>query len=230
MTRISTPRLIPPLAAAVLVAIGCDSTGPTPRHRVELRLAAAMVPSALSVAAGQLQLTSFRIVAGEAALGSRDEFGCIDCQGSTSEQERAPRIVDVPLRGGAVTLETGEVAAGSYPEAEISVVAPTAATLVGVSGWPAGATIEVAGSFAGAAFRLTLAIEGTFREQLVPPVEVPGGASAVAVPVTITLPVATWFTANGTTLDPNDAAQRALIEANARRSFGSPETEGGGER
>ena len=229
MTRFSTPRLIPALAAAALVITGCDSTGPTPRHRVELRLAAATVASA-SVAAGQLQLSSFKIVVGEASLGSRDQFGCIDCQGNTSEQERAPRIVNVPLQGGTVNIETGEVAAGSYPEAEISVVAPTAATLSGVSGWPAGATIEIAGSFAGNAFRLTLAIEGTFREQLVPPVQVGSGTSSVAVPVTITLPVSAWFTANGSALNPNDAAQRALIEANARGSFGPRETETGGER
>ena len=37
--------------------------------------------------------------------------------------------------------------------------------------------------------------------------------------VVVTLPVGSWFTANGADLDPNDPAQRAQIEQNARLSL-----------
>jgi hypothetical protein len=47
--------------------------------------------------------------------------------------------------------------------------------------------------------------------------------------VTITLPVTSWFTGPSGPLDPNDPTQRTTIDANARQSFDSSESEAGGE-
>lgn len=41
------------------------------------------------------------------------------------------------------------------------------------------------------------------------------------------LPVASWFNANGVNLDPSVPAQLAPIETNGRASFQAPETKGG---
>jgi len=69
------------------------------------------------------------------------------------------------------------------------------------------------------AFTLPIAVAGSFRETLTPPVDVPAGRASGPIQVTITLPVASWFTSNGTALDPANPTQRAQIEANARASI-----------
>ena len=70
--------LFVPLALGLIA--GCDSgTGPKTGQPVDFRLAAS-APS--TAAAGPLSIASFQLVAGGAALGSGDQFGCQDCQNS----------------------------------------------------------------------------------------------------------------------------------------------------
>ncbi|MDQ6635162.1 MAG: hypothetical protein M3Z10_10460 [Gemmatimonadota bacterium] len=163
---------------------------------------------------------------GGASLGSGDQFGCVDCRGDTEQGSIAPKLLDVPLGGGTVLVATEQAGLGRYSQAEISVEAPTPVTLAGVPNWQTNATIEVSGRFNGTPFRLPLAIVGSFRETLNPPVEVSATNKPAAVAVTITLPVASWFTSNGAALDPSNASQRAIIETNALNSFQPPEAEG----
>ena len=56
-----------------------------------------------------------------------------------------------------------------------------------------------------------------------PPVDIAAGSVAQQLNVTIRLPVASWFDNGGVALDPTNAAQRTLIESNARRSFAAME-------
>ena len=102
---------------------------------------------------------------------------------------------------------------------EIEIVVPTAAVLAVTPGWSAQHTIVIAGTYNGRPFELGLPIEGAVRERLATALVVGTGGAPASVQVTITLPVAAWFAGVGATLDPTDAAQRAVIEANARKSF-----------
>lgn len=212
-------------AAIILAAAACGgstSTAPKPVHPVAFQVAAHANAATPTGSTGPLQITSFRVVVGTASLGGGGQFGCVDCQdsgvdGATEGQQSPPQLLNVPISGGAVLLATEPVKAGRYGQAEISVEAP-GATLKGISGWPAGTSMEIVGRINGKPFTLLLATTGKFRETLTPPVDVAAG-TATAIPVTITLPVASWFSSNGTTLDPSVPAQRSQIEANARASL-----------
>lgn len=227
MDGLTSPRSLGMLAAVVFATAACNAaTSPKQFQPVNIRVSANSAGSpATSVTAGALEITSLRLALGAASLGTGDQFGCVDCQGHTVDQSIMPRIVSIPLNGGAVQIETEEVAAGRYTEAKIALERLPAAT----ADWTSGTTIEIVGRYNGAQFTLPLAIEGEFRQLLQPPVDIAGSAPAAAVAVTITLPVASWFTSNGTALDPADPAQRAQIEANARRSI-QPDDRRVGER
>jgi hypothetical protein len=205
------------LASTLLLLAGCASTEPRPSTPVAIRLSSSAT-TALTASA-PLQISAVRLVVTTASLGGGDQFGCVDCQGNAEEAPATPRLVTVPLSGGTVLLATEQVAPGRYSQAEIAVEQPNAATLAGVTNWPAGATIMVEGAYNGKPFQLPLSIIGSFRETLSPPVDVSVTIAPAPVAITITLPVTSWFVANGATLDPTDPAQRATIEANARRGF-----------
>jgi anti-sigma factor RsiW len=217
-------------AAAALALSACDSTGPRVTQPVDIKVAAHSASLGGSTTAGPLAITGLRLVVGQTALGSGDQFGCVDCQDSGPESETvdAPQLLVVPVDGTPVSVRTEQVGAGQYAQVEVEVVSPDAAIRAANPSWAAGATIEVSGTYNGVAFTLPIAIEGSFRETLTPPVDVPAGAPAGSIQVTITLPVASWFTSNGTALDPADPAQRAQIVANAHASFQALESESGG--
>ncbi len=223
-------------AAIILAAAACDSTStaPKPAHPVAFQLAARASTGTLTASTGALQVTSLRVVVGAASLGSGDQFGCVNCQdngGSEGAKEGVDpqQLLNVPLNGGSVLVATEPATAGRYSQAEISIESPEGATLAGTFGWPAGTSMEISGQLNGKPFTLPLAVTGSFRQTLTPPVDVTAGA-ATAIPVTITLPVASWFSANGVTLDPSIPAQRGQIEANARASLdmteATPESKG----
>lgn len=228
-------RLAAGLAAGALLAACNQPSGPRASQPVAFQLAAQTTRAprttgASADAATSLELSSFRLVVGAAALGQGDQYGCVDCQDADGAEAASPQqVLDVPLGGGTVLVSTEAVTAGSYSSAEISVESPGPGLATGAS-WPAGATIVIGGRVNGTAFQLPLHIEGGFRQPLAPPVQVSAAGSPAAIPVTITLPVAAWFTANGSTLDPSIPAQRAQIEANARAAFAAPEAKDGGGR
>jgi hypothetical protein len=91
------------------------------------------------------------------------------------------------------------------------------------AGWPSGQTVEIQGTNNGTAFTIGVPVNGSFRENLAPPVVVTTSSPAASIPVTITLPVASWFASGGTALDPAVPAERAQIEANIRAAFSGPE-------
>jgi hypothetical protein len=231
----NAPRRLTLVAAAVataaLAAAACSSPTTTPKatHPVGFQIAA-KTPVASATSGAALQITSFKIVAGGASLGNGDQFGCVDCQGGAggtdasggSTTSTASKLVTVPLNGGATDFATEDVSVGTYSSAEISVVSPSSSTTGLDASWPSGATMQISGTYNGTTFTLPLTITGSFREALSPPVTVAGTAPA-AIPVRVTLPVASWFVSNGATLDPTVAANRAQIEANARAPFQATE-------
>lgn len=222
-------RWIGLLAGVAAVVAGCErTTGARRMQPVGMHLGAARSVASGTAGSGAVEITSLRLVVGTASLGSGDQFGCVDCQGNYEEGPVTPSLIDVPLGGGTVQVATDQVAAGHYAQAEVSLESPTAATLAGVTGWASGATMEIQGRINGAAFTLPLTVLGSFREALTPPVDVTASQVPGTVAVTITLPVASWFVSNGTALDPSNAAQRAMIEANVRTAFQFAEPGGTG--
>ena len=217
-------RALSALAGTLFTVASCDSmSGPKARVPIDVRLTVSPRASTASTGSGPLQITALRLVVGAASLGSGDQFGCVDCQGNTEQGPVTPKVIDVRLDGEPVLVATEQVAPGLYSQAEIAVETPTSSTLAGTPGWPGNATVVVEGRFNGTLFRLPLSITGSFRETLIPPVQVSATTPPSVVAVTITLPVAGWFTSNGTALDPSNPAQRAQIEANARSAFQPPE-------
>jgi hypothetical protein len=218
--------VVPLLAIAGAGTLACNnSSAPRASHPVAFHLAASATPASGSVASA-VTVTSLRLVVGPAALGSGDQFGCVNCEGNDTESE-TPELISVPPDGSPVLVRTEQVSAGHYDAAEIELQNPDAGIIGAAPGWPSNATIEVAGSSNGAAFTLPLSVVGEFRVAVNPPVDVTEGAPPTTASVTITLPISSWFESNGVALDPNDPAQRAQIEANARLSV-RPEDENGG--
>ncbi|MEO8089536.1 MAG: hypothetical protein ABI703_04495 [Gemmatimonadales bacterium] len=216
--RTTYSTLVPLYLAVLGGAVACDnSTSPKSVGPVHFRVSAAAASTSAGATAAAVDVTSFRLVVGPVALGSGDQFGCVDCQGGDNGSDQ-PQLISVPTDGTPVSITTEQVSAGVYSSAEIELRAPDAAVTALAPGWPTGATVEIAGSFNGTAFTLPLTLLGEFRETLNPPVEVTAGGTPTPVSVTITLPVRDWFVSNGVALDPNDAAQRKQIESNAKLS------------
>lgn len=210
------------LALPALLIAACnsdDSTGPQERVPVSMNLTA-VLPAAGGPGAAAIEVTSVRVVVQEAELGNpgggeiEDDDDGDDDDGGEPE----PSLVSIPVDGGTVSLATEPVPPGRYAQVELDVVRPTSAVLSANPGWSPDATIEVVGRFGGTPFTLALPVEGEYQQALNPPVDVAAGASG-PIAVTIQLPVATWMSANGAPLDPNDPAQRAQIVANAQSSF-----------
>ncbi len=198
-------------------AAACNNTaGPKSMGPVNFRVAAVAKAATTGASAG-VDITSLRLVVGPAALGSGDQFGCVDCQGNDNSSDQA-QLISVPTDGTPVSIATEQVTAGLYSSAEIELRTPDARVTAAAPGWPANATIEIVGTFNGTAFTLPLTLLGEFREVLNPPVEVAAGAVPAPVSVTITLPVRDWFVSNGVPLNPNDPGQLSQIENNARLS------------
>ena len=207
------------LSTALLVLSACNSTNPGAIQSVMVNVRANATSQSTTQAAGAVEISGLRLVIGQAALGNGDQFGCADCQGGQQDVTPVPAVVTVPVDGSPVSVAAERVASGHYSAVEIELVTPSSAVLAATTGWTAGATIEVRGRHNGVDFTLPLAIPGQFQEALSPAIDVPVGGLSGPINVTITLPVASWFTSNGTPLDPADAAARAQITANARASI-----------
>lgn len=216
------------LITSILAVAAClESTAPD-GVPVQLRAGATTSSAGGSVSASRaaltasgLEITSLRLMISEVGLGYGDQFGCIDCEGDDENGNGAPRVVDVPLHGGSVLLETEMASPGTYPEMEIELersVSPPA-------GWPSQATIEVAGRNAGESFTIQLSVEGSSRQSLDSPVVVTDQAPA-SLSATLQFPVRGWFTTStGRQLDPNSPTDRAAIEQNIRTYFADAEAE-----
>ena len=212
------------LSAAIVAPfiLACSSSSATDASRrpVNLSLRATTSPAASIAASAALQVSSLRLLVNQASLGGGDQFGCQDCQGGTDGNEvgAVGAVVSVPLDGSAVNLATEQVQPGSYSQVEIELGGVTA------PGWTAGQTVEIQGTNDGTPFTIRVAVNGSFRETLSPPIVV--GATTSSIPVVISLPVASWFTSGGQALDPALPAQLAQIEANIKAAFSGPASEG----
>jgi len=209
--------------ALTAATVSCrSSTAAQPSRTVAFQVRGNAAAFATAASSGPLAITSVRIVVDGAALGSGDQYGCVDCQGNNGELAATPaQVISVPLDGGTALVTTERVSVGTYRQIEISLDVPSAALVAANPGWPANATIMVTGSYNGTSFTLPLAIAGSFRQSLSPPLNVAANATSGALAVHLTLPIASWFTWNGAPLNPADATQRAQIEANARAAFQS---------
>lgn len=235
--RLASPSFPP--AGRALTALGvlgllaaCNAGSSTaPRASAPVQFSLAARTSSASATAGAATITGLRLAVGELSLGNGSQYGCQDCQDNSvdgpegTETHNASQIVTVPLNGGPVQLATEAVQPGRYAQAQIELT-PRATT----AGWTPGATIEIAGTYAGTPFTLALPVAGTFNQTLAPPVDVTTASAGSPVSVTITLPVSAWFTGpNGVALDPTNPAARAQIEANVRATLQAGEAGEGAE-
>jgi hypothetical protein len=222
-TQAFSPIRILSAAALLPLLAACSSVTDAARTPVKLAVRASSAQAASGAATAAAQVTSLKLLVNQASLGSGDQFGCIDCQGSEDANEAASvaGVINVPLDGSTVNVATEQVSAGTYPQVEIELGGPAAA------GWPAGQTVEIQGANNGTPFTIRVAVNGSFRETLSPPVVVTG--TTTSIPVVITLPVASWFTSGTQALDPAVPAQLAQIVANIKATFSGPES-GGSER
>jgi hypothetical protein len=221
MTHVVISRAALLSALCVATLAGCKATPPTQRTPVDLllRASAARVAPATAIAPS-LTIDYVRLSVSEASLGRVQQFGCIDCQGESALPSLPASILLVPLGSVPVLVVTEQASPGSYTDVELSLAPPGTDAVRRTTDWTTGASLEISGSYNGKAFRLPMAITGRFVEHLASPVVVTSAsADGTKVGVTISLPVASWFTASGSVLDPGTVAGRAAIEANARASF-----------
>lgn len=215
------------LTAGALTLAACDqATAPKGAVPVRFQLAAvAPSPSAASASGSQLAISQVQLVVGRAALGAGAEFGCVDCEGNFADEAMVSTLVNLPSAGGSVDVVTEQVSAGRYGQAELTLENPSSSALAAMTGAPAGTTLRVVGTFNGVPFHLDLAIHGTFRGTLNPPLDVTATGTSAKATVLIRLPVNDWFVSNGATLDPANTVDRTRIEANVRASFTAVEAE-----
>jgi len=149
-----------------------------------------------------------------------------ECGEDHDELEAGPALVDLPL-GGIERTFTADVPAGSFDALEFQIHKVSsegdAADQDFLKAHPdfAGISIRVKGTFNGAAFSYTSALDVEQELKFEPPVVVEAGKPAS---VTIKLDLDGWFrSAGGTLVDPATAAAGAenedLVRDNIVRSF-----------
>jgi hypothetical protein len=100
------------------------------------------------------------------------------------EMKIGPTTIDLPLDGSVVAVPADAIPAGTFQELELRL-----------------AFIRVQGTFDGKAFDVTLSTPVRGEIQFATPLVVTAGT---ATSITVTVPVATWFTnADGSLLDPS---------------------------
>jgi hypothetical protein len=111
---------------------------------------------------------------------SHNGGGSDDC----GEMKIGPTTIDLPLDGSMVAIPADAIPAGTFQELELRL-----------------AFIRLQGTFDGKAFDVTLSTPVRGDIQFTTPVAVTAGT---ATSITVTVPVATWFTnADGSLLDPS---------------------------
>ncbi|HEY2162907.1 MAG TPA: hypothetical protein VGH04_02905 [Gemmatimonadaceae bacterium] len=107
-----------------------------------------------------------------------------DGQDGCGEMKIGPTTIDLPLDGSVVAVPADAIPAGTFQELELRL-----------------AFIRLQGTFDGKAFDVTLSTPVRGDIQFTTPVAVTAGT---ATSITVTVPVATWFTnADGSLLDPS---------------------------
>jgi len=117
---------------------------------------------------------------GASADGGPNGGGNDDC----GEMKIGPTTIDLPLDGSVVAVPADAIPAGTFQELELRL-----------------AFIRLQGTFDGKAFDVTLSTPVRGDIQFTTPVVVTAGT---ATSITVTVPVATWFTnTDGSLLDPS---------------------------
>ena len=148
-----------------------------------------------------------------------------EADGECDELEAGPILVDLPL-GGIERMFEATVPAGTYDELRFQIHKPSdngdAADQAFLTAHPdfAGISIRMEGTFNGAAFTYTSALDVDQELRFNPPIEVTAGTSAK---LTVSLDLSGWFRNRGTLVDPATAAEGGanedLVRHNIIRSF-----------
>jgi len=121
-----------------------------------------------------------RTPSGSASADDHNADGQDDC----GEMKIGPTTIDLPLDGSLVAVPADAIPAGTFQELELRL-----------------AFVRLQGTFDGKAFDVTLSTPVRGDIQFATPLVVTAGT---ATSITVTVPVATWFTnTDGTLLDPS---------------------------
>jgi len=121
-----------------------------------------------------------RTPSGSASADDQNGGGHDDC----GEMKIGPTTIDLPLDGSVVAVPADAIPAGTFQELELRL-----------------AFVRLQGTFDGKAFDVTISTPVRGDIQFTTPVVVTAGT---ATSITVTVPVATWFTnADGSLLDPS---------------------------
>ena len=144
--------------------------------RAELKPAASVVCADDNEGANDNRTPS----AGPSADGGNNGMGGDNC----GEMKIGPTTIDLPLDGSVVTVPADAIPAGTFQELELRL-----------------AFVRLQGTFDGKTFDVTLSTPIRGDIQFTTPVVVTAGT---ATSITVTVPVASWFTAaDGSLIDPS---------------------------
>lgn len=239
MARPLTRAPVHILMALLVPLAACDSdgTGPEGSEAVTIQFATSTqasvapgldgpMPTTVTGSNGTLELTDVRMIVAELELeGSTDACRVEeddDDDEDCFEIEFAPRLVDLPLDGGPLTVTTAEVPAGIYSEFEFEVEdleddeddtefaaeidALQAAILNAFPNWPDEATVRIEGTFTetgGEPQPFTVYLEAEIEVELeMDPLLVIGDDGAEAHTIEVVVFPDLWFARNdGSVLD-----------------------------
>ena len=235
----ASATLFVPLAAIATLAACSDAPSPHTGAPITLSFATASAAGAVASrsegarlsldvdGSGALVITRARIVLREIELESPDFVCGFSDDSSRSrhddddcEIELAPRIVDLPLDGGAVPLIGVNVPEGIYDEIEFELHKPdddTPADLAFIAANPdfRRISVRVEGTWNGTPFVYETDQNAELELEFRSPLHV----GADGVNITVNVDVASWFrTAGGAVIRPS-SANADLIDDRIRQSF-----------
>lgn len=218
-------------SAPVSLSFSAAPSGATFSRSADLSVTSTSSADALVITRAQLVLARVELERAGATCTSETPSGDDDGvdEEECAELELGPTVVDLPVSGTVVNVNSALVPAGSYSAIE----AKLRPILSGSDGGRAstaflaahpdlnGVSVVVTGTFNGTAFTYKGAVSAGIERQFSPPVTV---ATDKPLNVNVNVDLATWFrNSSGTVVDPRTAnaggANAQLVADNIRRSF-----------
>jgi hypothetical protein len=165
-----------------------------------------LVVTGAAITASELELKGFSSGSGTSGSGSSGSE-------TISKFEIGPVTVELPVTGGTSREIPARIAAGTYDKFEMDV-----------------RTVRVRGTYDGAPFDVTIAVNDELELRLIPALVVTDGSSDTAVKVALDLQ--SWFrSSTGGVLDPrlaqSDTTVAARLRSNISGSFEAFDDHGG---
>jgi len=221
LSRLFTPLTL--LFAALLITTGCDlaNSGNDGPKNVVVKMQLNTSSTAAKYKAVTLDsLTEVKFLVEELELESVSD--------DSADFEVENLIVNLPLDGSIIELTSQNIPEGFYDEFEMEIEHDDDANTINdpdfiKEGDDDGYSMVIKGSYNGEAFMFRTETDFEIEMDLNPPLEISETSGSPSVAINID--PAGWFVdASGNALDPNDPANKEIIEDNIEKSF---DAEGG---